>query len=100
LSGANQPCRHEQRRDQVCTVCGHCEHDVVLNGACFYCGATDLDPMALSPKPAAEFIAPGRLLRGPQNRPPDAPAADVPAADVPSADVPAAGATSQESVKP
>ena len=41
-----------------------CEHDVVLNGACFYCGSTDLDGLALSPKPAAEFIPASRLVRG------------------------------------
>lgn len=32
-------------------VTGDCTHDVVLNGACFYCGTTDLDPIAMSPKP-------------------------------------------------
>ena len=30
---------------------GDCAHDVVLNGACFYCGTTELDPIAMSPKP-------------------------------------------------
>jgi hypothetical protein len=44
-------CSHPERVDGVCTRCGHCAHDVILNGACFYCGTTDLDPVALSPKP-------------------------------------------------
>ncbi|HVK85999.1 MAG TPA: hypothetical protein VM513_17885 [Kofleriaceae bacterium] len=55
-------CRHASRTDGVCDACGHCEHDVVLNGACFYCGSTDLDPIAMSPKPP-ELIAPERLAR-------------------------------------
>lgn len=43
-------CLHPDEVEGVCTTCGHCNHDVVLNGACFLCGATDLDPIALSPK--------------------------------------------------
>ena len=26
--------------DDLCAVCGACPHEVVLNGACFTCGAT------------------------------------------------------------
>jgi hypothetical protein len=55
-------CRHVDRDDRgVCVACGHCVHDVVLNGACFYCGATDLDPVAASPK----LIRPEDLVRKP-----------------------------------
>ena len=43
-------CAHLQRREGVCTHCGHCQHEVILNGACFLCGSTDLDPIAMSPK--------------------------------------------------
>jgi hypothetical protein len=43
-------CPHTQRHVGVCTGCGHCLHEVSLNGACFWCGTTDLDPIALSPK--------------------------------------------------
>ena len=43
-------CMHATREQGICVQCGHCEHDVILNGACFLCGSTDLDPIALSPK--------------------------------------------------
>jgi hypothetical protein len=43
-------CTHPERREGVCTTCGDCLHDVILNGACFLCGTTELDPIALSPK--------------------------------------------------
>jgi hypothetical protein len=56
-------CRHSERRDGVCVDCGDCLHEVVLNGACFYCGTTDLDPIAMSPKKPPELIAPGQLVR-------------------------------------
>lgn len=54
-------CVHPERTDGICTRCGHCEHDVILNGACFLCGTTDLDPIALSPKqptviPATDLV--------------------------------------------
>ena len=55
-------CRHDQRRDGVCVACGDCAHEVVLNGACLACGTTDLDPVAMSPKPP-EVIAAERLVR-------------------------------------
>jgi hypothetical protein len=54
-------CPHTERVDGVCTRCGHCAHDVILNGACFYCGTTELDPVALSPKPVV--IPADQLLR-------------------------------------
>ncbi len=45
-------CAHADRDDRaVCVACGHCLHDIVLNGACLHCGATDIDPVAMSPKP-------------------------------------------------
>jgi hypothetical protein len=47
----------------VCDACGHCDHEVVLNGACFFCGTTDLDPVAMSPKKPPALIAPERLAR-------------------------------------
>jgi hypothetical protein len=58
-------CPHEQRVEGVCAACGHCLHDVILNGACLYCGTTDLDPIALSPKKTPDLIAPERLTRKP-----------------------------------
>jgi hypothetical protein len=36
---------------------------VILNGACFFCGTTDLDPIAMSPKKPPALIAPERLTR-------------------------------------
>ncbi len=53
---------HTERREGVCVACGDCAHDVVLNGACLACGSTELDPIAMSPKPAA-VIAAERLVR-------------------------------------
>ena len=43
-------------------ACGQCNHEVILNGACFLCGTTDLDPIALSPKKGL-LIAPDQLVR-------------------------------------
>ena len=53
-------CPHTERREGVCVACGHCLHEVILNGACYLCGTTDLDPIALSPK---QLIAPEQLVR-------------------------------------
>jgi hypothetical protein len=63
-AGAGAACAHPQRIDGVCTTCGHCLHELVLNGACYYCGGTDLDPVALSPKPAEQIVPASRLVRG------------------------------------
>lgn len=57
-------CPHPSRTEGVCDACGHCDHEVVLNGACFFCGTTDLDPIAMSPKKLPELIAADRLARG------------------------------------
>jgi len=56
-------CDHRDRRDGICTACGHCLHELVLNGACFYCGTTELDPIAMSPKPVPALVPPDRLAR-------------------------------------
>ena len=56
-------CSHQTRTDGVCDACGDCIHDVILNGACFYCGTTDIDPRAISPKQLPDVIAPERLVR-------------------------------------
>jgi len=55
------PCEHQERDDGVCRRCGHCVHDIVLNGACLACGSTDIDPIIRSPRP--ELIPPDRLKR-------------------------------------
>ena len=54
-------CPHVERDDGVCVRCGHCAHELILNGACYFCGTTELDPIALSPKPSV--IPPGHLVR-------------------------------------
>ena len=59
-------CAHLERTEGVCTACGHCVHEVVLNGACFLCGTTDLDPLAMSPKPPI-VIPPNALVRKKSN---------------------------------
>ena len=62
-AGAGNPlCPHTERYEGVCIACGHCEHAVILNGACFLCGTTDLDPIAMSPKKPA-MIPPSSLVR-------------------------------------
>ena len=43
-------CAHPERREGRCVACGDCLHEIVLNGACFICGTTELDPIAMSPK--------------------------------------------------
>jgi hypothetical protein len=35
-------CKHPEHEVGPCPVCGACAHELVLNGACYYCGATDL----------------------------------------------------------
>jgi hypothetical protein len=57
------PCPHTERSEGVCVACGDCLHEVILNGACFHCGTTDLDPIALSPKKPPALVAPERLAR-------------------------------------
>jgi hypothetical protein len=57
------PCTHPERVDGVCTSCGDCLHEVILNGACFFCGSTALDGVALSPKPAEQIVPAARLVR-------------------------------------
>jgi hypothetical protein len=56
-------CPHTERRDGRCVACGDCLHEVILNGACYICGTTDLDPIALSPKKPPALIAPDHLVR-------------------------------------
>jgi hypothetical protein len=55
-------CPHRERDEGVCVACGHCAHEVILNAACFLCGTTDLDPIALSPKKPL-VIPPAALVR-------------------------------------
>lgn len=62
-------CTHPTRENGVCTTCGHCEHELILNAACYYCGTTDLDPAQLSPKKTPEVIAASRLVRKNRNEP-------------------------------
>ena len=63
MTDASESCAHAERHEGVCTACGHCLHEVILNGACFLCGTTDLDPIALSPKKPPALIAPEQLTR-------------------------------------
>jgi hypothetical protein len=55
-------CPHARRDAGICVRCGHCDHELILNGACYFCGTTELDPIALSPKKPA-VISPDRLVR-------------------------------------
>lgn len=59
----NAACQHPEREDGVCTTCGHCAHDIILNGACYFCGSTDIDAIAISPKPADALVPAHALVR-------------------------------------
>jgi len=62
-AGAGDPtCAHAVRELGVCARCGHCDHELILNGACYFCGTTALDPIALSPKKPSVIPA-DRLVR-------------------------------------
>ncbi|MCE9579364.1 MAG: hypothetical protein K8W52_39945 [Deltaproteobacteria bacterium] len=62
--GVGDPaCPHVARDEGVCRACGHCLHELILNLACFHCGSTDLDPVALSNKPADQALIPADRLR-------------------------------------
>jgi hypothetical protein len=66
-AGAGRPdCPHPDRIEGVCVVCGHCIHELILNGACFYCETTDLDPAAHSKKPVATPLIPASRLTRPK----------------------------------
>ena len=59
-------CSHPVRDDRgICTTCGDCIHDVILNGVCVYCGATEIDPRKVSPK-ASTVVPAERLTRRPK----------------------------------
>jgi hypothetical protein len=60
-SGA--PCLHSRKQEGLCLDCGACDHEVILNGACFLCGTTDLDPIAMSPKKLDPAMVPVERLR-------------------------------------
>ena len=51
-------CAHTERVEGVCTACGDCLHEVILNGACFLCGTTELE---MAKRPA--LIQPDSLVR-------------------------------------
>lgn len=56
-------CPHTERKDGVCTACGDCLHEVILNGACYYCGETDLPPRVEPPAADRDIVPADRLKR-------------------------------------
>ncbi len=56
-------CSHPDLQEGYCPTCGLCAHEVILNGACFLCGTTDLDPIAMSPKKLDPAVVPVERLR-------------------------------------
>ena len=55
---ADDRCTHPEATEGRCLRCGVCLHDVVLNGACVDCGATDI---AVTVKPVP--VIPADRLR-------------------------------------
>jgi DNA polymerase II large subunit len=45
-----------------CTACGDCLHDIVLNGVCYHCGASDIQ-VTVKPIADAPVIPATRLRR-------------------------------------
>jgi hypothetical protein len=60
---AGASCAHPARVDGICTACGHCAHEIILNRACYFCGSTDIDALAVSPKPMAALVPAHALVR-------------------------------------
>lgn len=56
-------CLHPLKHEGLCPDCGACDHEVILNGACLACGTTELDPIAMSPKPIEPALVPLDRLR-------------------------------------
>ena len=56
-------CSHRERKDGVCIVCGHCLHEIILNGLCYFCGSSAIDGAAISPRPQDQLISADRLIR-------------------------------------
>ena len=57
------PCPHTTRENNVCVACGQCDHELILNAACYYCGTTDIDPVAISNKKVAPLVPAATLVR-------------------------------------
>jgi hypothetical protein len=55
-------CAHLSRRDGVCIACGDCLHEIVLNGACYFCGADETE-VAAKPQAKSDFVPKDRLRR-------------------------------------
>jgi hypothetical protein len=49
----------------ACAICGGCPHEIVLNGACYACGATDV---TFDPKSAEGEVVPATRLAKPRRR--------------------------------
>jgi hypothetical protein len=46
-----------------CAGCGQCVHDLILNGACYHCGATELAVTVLPVRQTAAVVPAERLRR-------------------------------------
>lgn len=53
-------CAHPKVSESRCQACGDCLHEVVLNGACYYCGARDIEVTVKEP---ADPVVPADRLR-------------------------------------
>ena len=57
-----EECRHFEVVDSVCAACGACLHEIVLNGACYYCGAEGV-VVTNKPEPADPVVPLARLRK-------------------------------------
>ncbi|MEM9490402.1 MAG: hypothetical protein AAGC55_14745 [Myxococcota bacterium] len=56
-------CPHHERVDGVCQACGHCLHEIILNGECYFCASRDIDGASVSPRSVDTVIPASSLVR-------------------------------------
>jgi hypothetical protein len=56
-------CLHRHRIDGICLACGDCQHEVILNQRCYYCGTQGVE-VTNKPKSAEALVPATSLVRG------------------------------------
>lgn len=57
----SEPCTHSDAPGP-CPHCGHCGHEMILNGACFYCG--EANPEVTNKPKDNDLVPVSQLTRG------------------------------------